>query len=541
MRPTAPSQPPPRRRRKERQPPTSQLSDLPLDHTPGAPPLYQQIRDQVRYMVLSGELGAGMRLPPERELAVALGVNRTTVTRAYQELVADGIVEARHGHGTVISPLPAQLRESTYGMPVTGAAPVASWLVGLRALGPRMGSDPGLLRDALAASLRDDVISFAAGAPTADLIPYTDLQYALREGLLRHGAEALGYGPVEGLEGLRAAIAGRLCRRGMAVGPEEVLVTSGGTQGVALAAHALIEPGDEVVVEAPTYVGALQAFSAAGAQLIGVPVDARGMRIDLLAPILARRRVRLIFVQPTLHNPTGATLSLERRERLVALARRHSVPVLEDDAYGELWSEGEAPLPLMAIDRGGVVLHLGTFSKTAAPGLRVGWLAGPAPVLTRLALIKQLLDLNTGALPQLTLENFLAGDQYDRHLARIRRIYAERRAVVRTGLEGAGEIFELAPETGGFYLWCRLRGQHSARLLVAAAARSGVAILGGDAFYPPFSLGTDDGHDQIRLSVAGATPPMIATGLRLLAQAAATLGEPARHVQGPRAGLRPVG
>jgi DNA-binding transcriptional MocR family regulator len=537
MRAVSPSRRPPLRRRKERQPATNQLSDLPLDHAKGAPPLYQQIRDHVRFAVLSGSLGAGMRLPPERALAAALGVNRTTVTRAYQELIADGVAEARHGHGTLISALPEQLRESTYSTAATGVQPPASWLVGLRALGPRMGPDPGLLRDALATSLREDVISFAAGAPATDLVPHADLRRALHEQLLARGAAALGYGPVEGLAGLRAIIADRLRRRGVAVRPDEVLVTAGATQGLALAAHALIEPGDEVVVEAPTYVAALQAFGAAGASLIGVPVDAKGMRVDLLAPLLARRRVRLILVQATLHNPTGATLSPERRDRLVALARRHSVPVLEDDAYGELWSKGEGPPPLMALDRSGVALHLGTFSKTVAPGLRVGWLAGPAPVLARLALIKQILDLNTGALPQLALEAFLQGDRYDRHLAGIRRLYAERRAIMLASLERSSGLIEETAygSAGGFYLWCRLRQRRSAQLLTAAAMRAGVAILSGDAFYPPFSLGTDDGRDQIRLSVAGATPERIAAGVQRLLRAAAEM-PPERSL-----GLRPVG
>jgi DNA-binding transcriptional MocR family regulator len=217
------------------------------------------------------------------------------------------------------------------------------------------------------------------------------------------------------------------------------------------------------------------------------------------------------------------------------------VPVLEDDAYGELWSQGEGPAPLMALDRGGVALHLGTFSKTIAPGLRVGWLAGPAPVLARLALIKQILDLNTGALPQMALAAFLQGDRYDRHLAQIRGIHAARRAAMLTALERARDLIDAISygAAGGFYLWCRLRQGYSAQLLTAAAARNGVAVLPGDAFYPPFSLGTDDGRDQIRLSVAGVAPAQIGAGVERLLRAAAALAPRREGHSGM--GLRPVG
>ena len=509
---------------------------LALDRAPGAAPLYRQIRDGVRAAVLTGTLGTGMRLPPERDLAATLGVNRTTIMHAYQELAADGVVEARPGRGTVVR-VPASSDDEPIAWP--RASLDAAWLLGLPAVGQGgLGSDPGLLRDIAALSARSDIISFAGGTPGHDLVPHAEIQAALHEGLARAGAVGLSYGPVEGMEALRTAIAARMTARGTPVAPDEILVLSGATQGLALAARALIEPGDEVVVEAPTFVGTLQTFGAAGARLIGVPVDGDGMRVDLLAPILARRRVRLILTQPTRHNPAGATLSPSRRERLVALARRHGVPILEDDAYGELWHERADVGPLKALDSGGMVLYVGTFSKTLAPGLRIGWLAAPTPVIARLTLAKQFFDLNTNALGQLALIGLLETGVYERHLAHVRARYAERRAAMLAALCAAAPHIQVSPSSrGSFYLWCRLAAGRRARVLAAAAGRSGVALLSGESFYPPGMA--DDGADRIRLSFSGATPAAIAEGVARLLPLLERLPEMGGGESHER-GLRPV-
>ncbi len=524
---------------------TGQLHGLPLDRAPGAPPLYAQIRDGVRSAVLTGALAPGMRLPPERELAASLGVNRTTTMRAYRELAADGVVEARPGRGTVVCPSPPPAvveRRATDGLGVRRPerALFAAWLLGLRAVGQGLGSDPGLLRDIMALGTRADVISFAGGMPAGEVIPFEEVQAALTHALARAGAGGLAYGPVEGLASLRSAIAARMTRRGAAVAADEVMVLAGATQGLALAAQALVEPGDEVVVEAPTYVGIGQTFGAAGARLIGVPVDEGGLRVDTLAAVLARRRVRLIVVQPTLHNPTGATMPLARRERLIALARRHGVPILEDAPYAELWANGLEPPPLKALDRDGLVLHLGSFSKTLAPGLRVGWLAGPAPAITRLALAKQFSDLTTGALSQLAVERLLESGAYDRHLARVRALYEARRAAMAAGLRGVETLLEVSPDPGGgFYLWCRLR-RGRGRLLAAEASKVGVALLPGEAFYPALTVGGEDGGDRIRLSVAGVGLAAIAEGLGRLLPLLKKLPEVGHILEGRSEGLRPV-
>ncbi len=522
-----------------RQPATGHGLGLALDRTPGAPPLYRQVRDGLRSGVVTGALGAGTRLPPERELAAALGVDRGTVARAYQELVADGVVEAHPSRGTLVCAPQGLGEQESAAWP--GLSLESAWLLGLPAVGNgTLGPDPGLLREITAISAREDVIPFGGGTPGHDLVPVAQLQDALLRGIARTGAPGLSYGPVEGLLTLRTAIAERMASRGVAVTPDEILVTAGAMQGLSLVAQTLIEPGDAVAVEAPAFVGTLQVFGAAGARLIPVPVDGEGMRMDVLERVLTRRQVRLILVQPTEHNPTGATLSPSRRERLVALARRHGVPVLEDDAYGELWHDGPDPRPLKALDRSGLVLYLSTFSKTVVPGLRVGWIAAPAPVIARLALAKQFADLSTGALPQLLLAEFLA-DGYDAHLTRVRVAYAERRTVMVAGLQAVARHVFISPSSrGGFYLWCRLTAGQRARTLAASAGRVGVALLAGEAFYPRGVDGGEDGTDYLRLSFAGSTPEVIAEGLRRLRPLLEGLPDIGGITERSSGGLRPV-
>jgi 2-aminoadipate transaminase len=444
------------------------------------------------------------------------------VTRAYQELVADGLVEPRGSAGTVVRP-PAE----------PGGEP--AWLQALPALGEgRLGPEPTLLRDVAAASGRPGVLSLAAGAPTPELQPVDELRECLDEALSRWGRGAMGYLPVEGFGPLREILASRL-EGGRMIGPGDgVLVVSGATQGLALAARALVEPGDEVVVETPTYVGALQTFALAGARLVGVPVDGDGIRTDVLEGVLARRRARLIVVQPTFHNPTGAVLSAARRERLLAMARRHAVPILEDDAYHDIAFADGSPGPLKLADRHGSVIHVGTFSKTVSPGIRAGWVVAPEPAIARLAVAKQFADLNTNAVGQLMLAQLVDSGRYDRHVRALRAVYRERRDVLLRELARVEDHLEppVAPG-GGFFLWCRLRAGPQARLLAALAARAGVAVVAGEAFVAT-SETARTGADRVRLTYSGCTPALAAEAVRRLRTAFDQL--PRAAAPGPEAG-----
>jgi DNA-binding transcriptional MocR family regulator len=487
-----------------------------LDRAQGAAPLYRQIQSGIRGAILNGILGEGMRLQPEREVAAMLGINRTTIMRAYQELADEGLVVARPGRGTLVA---ERRRDSEpTGAFRTNDENTPGWLLTLPSFGNGMlGPDPSLLRDIAELSALPDQISFSLGAPGPDLIPISALIMAANAELEHAGGSALGYGPVEGLPALRESISQHMSSRGVRVSPSEVMIVSGATQGLALAARALLEPGDEVVVEAPTYVGILQTFASTGARLVGVPVDRQGMRLDDLSSILARRRIRLIVVQPTLHNPTNASMPAENRARLIGLAERFGVPILEDDAYGELWRDGSGPLPLRAIDSRGNVIYLGTFSKTLAPALRIGWIVAPRAIIGRFTLAKQFADLQSGSLAQYAVQGFLTSGMYQLHLAHVRAAYNERRYAAINALRELSGVQTESGSDGGFYLWCRLPAGIGGRALAASAGRAGVSVLAGEAFYPRTSPGSRDGQSYFRLSYASQPPALIRKGVRRLA------------------------
>jgi DNA-binding transcriptional MocR family regulator len=280
-----------------------------------------------------------------------------------------------------------------------------------------------------------------------------------------------------------------------------------------------------VIVEEPTYLGALQAFRSGGVRLVGVPVDADGMRTELLEPLLARHRPRLIYTLPTFQNPSGAVMSLPRRRQLLDLAYRHQVPILEEDPYGDLRYDGR-PLPsLKAMDTRGQVLHLNTFSKVLFPGLRIGWLVGPAAAVRRVAVAKQTVDLHSGTLSQWLMARFLTEGCLERHLEKVRPEYARRRDALLSALRAASRagLVWSRPE-GGFYLWCRLPEAVPPERLLAEAARERVSFLPGTVFSIE---GGDATH--IRLNFTASPPDRIREGVRRLARVLRTA------LSGPRA------
>lgn len=472
-------------------------------------PLYRQICQRLREAILSGELTEGTRLPTERALASELGVNRTTVMNAYNELASEGLIEGHVGRGTLV-------RRNHFRYEDSFESENASWLLGLPA-GEReiLGPDALLLSELTSTAERREIISLAPGTPAPDLLPAEMLKTIFAEGLLEGRQSALGYCPVEGLRSLRKEIAAWMRRRGVAVDGQHILALSGSTQGIGLVSRLLLNPGDEVVVEVPTYLGAIQTFRALNVRVIGVPMDSDGMRVDLLESILARHRPRLIYTSPTYQNPTGIVMSPERRRRLLLLARRYATPVLEDDPYGEVYFDEKQPQPLKALDTGEQVLYLSTFSKILAPGLRVAWLVAPEPMIERLSLHKQIFDLNTNALGQWAVAEILRRGLLEDHLATIRTRYQRKRDVMIAAIRKywPSEVRTSQPG-GGFHLWCRLPGDLRARTLLREAAQEQVAFVIGEPFHVD-----GGGQQQFRLSFAYPDEEAIEDGVRRIGSA----------------------
>jgi len=460
-------------------------------------PIYQQIYEDLREAILTGTLPETTRLPPERALADKLGVNRSTVVHAYRELVSDGLIEQRVGSGSRVA------RSAT----TTPRGTDVPWWVTLPPW--RVGSFPQVLGE-LAATFHGERISFVQGVPPVEPSPLVELAASFAR-VSGDPDYVLSYGDSEGHAPLRESIAARMRARGCTIDAREILVLTGSTQGITLVAQSLAEPGDEIIVEAPTYPGALQIFQIAGLRAIPVAVDDGGMRVDHVEAILRTRRPRFIYTMPALHNPTGVTMNADRRERLVTLATRARVPVVEDDPYGEL-AKSPAP-PLVAQSPNGVI-YLSSFSKTIAPSLRLGWLSAPRPIFERLLLRKQSYDMATSLYVQAGVGDYLKRD-YDVHVERLRVELAERRTLARAAIaEHWPRSMRVASGGGGYYLWATAPREMRARTLLDAAERHGASFLFGEAFYA-----ASGGDHNFRLAITPVTREHLVEGIRRIGTA----------------------
>ncbi len=469
-------------------------------------PLYQQLVEQIRQLIRSGALLPGDRLPPERKLAQQLAVNRTTILNAYRELKAEGFVTSHVGQGTVVSDTgeAARLPGATHKEP--------EWSHFFSAYGNRIRDDS--LGELLNIANREDVISFAAGIANYDAGPLADMRDIIDQLLDRQARQSLMLSPVEGFYSLRAAVANYMADRGCAVRPDEILILSGSQQGIDLTARILLDPGDVVVVEEPTYFPAIQIFRALGARVIGVPMDEHGMRMDILEELFHRHRPKFIYTMPSFHNPTGYELHDLRRQKLVDLAQQYKVLVLEDDAYGSFYYDRPAKAPLKSLDQAGYVLYLSTFTKMIYPGIRVGWLAASPALIRRLSSARQTEDLHTNSLAQRIVEQLLTSGKLALHMECIRAVYRKRRDVMLEALK----VFSPAGMTwiqphGGYYIWCMLPEGVFARPLLALAAQEGVAFVPGSQFFPG-----EGGAQWLRLTFTCAPEEQIRPGIEILCQ-----------------------
>ncbi len=370
------------------------------------------------------------------------------------------------------------------------------------------------VRDILALTQRSGVISFAGGLPAPELFDAPGLREAFAASLAGESAgRTLQYSTTEGDPDLREAIAARLTERGLPTGADDVLVTSGSQQALTLAATALIEPGDRILVEEPSYLAALQAFALAGAVVVPVACDDEGLDPDAVAAAAAEHGARLLYTIPTFHNPTGRTLPLERRRALAAVAERHGLWLIEDDPYGELRYRGE-PLPSLATLPGADdrTLALSTLSKVAAPGLRIGWVRTPPALRRALVIAKQAADLHSSTVDQAAAARWLATVDLDAHLELLRGEYGRRRDALLDGLAGA-----LPPGSthnrpdGGMFVWARLPDGWDSDALLRRALEHDVAFVPGY----PFFAGEPD-RAALRFSFTTHAPVEIAEGLARL-------------------------
>ncbi len=403
------------------------------------------------------------------------------------------------------------------------------------------GMGSSVIRELLKLTQNPEIISFAGGLPAPEVFPVDAFQAAACRVLDKHGSQALQYGATEGYTPLREWIVEYMSRYGIEAAVDNILITSGSQQALDLIGKVMINPGDLILTEKPTYLGALQAWRAYQAEFTSVPIDDEGIRIDMLEEALCGGP-KFMYILPNFQNPGGVTLSLQRRKQLIEIADRYGVPIIEDDPYGELRYEGEHIPPLVVLDAerlnghfGGAqhkrsgysngqsnghgyvrgnVIYTSTFSKTLAPGLRLAWIVAPSEVINRCVMAKQGMDLHTSSFVQMTAYEVLQDDFLRQHVHTIREIYGERRDVMLAALERyfpAGARW--THPHGGLFLWVTLPESIDTVTLMDKAIANNVAYVPGSAFYPD---GT--GHNTFRLNFSNAQPDMIEIGIKRLGE-----------------------
>ncbi len=393
----------------------------------------------------------------------------------------------------------------------------------------RMGSSA--IRELLKLTQQPDIISFAGGLPAPELFPVEAFRAAADRVLTQAGSKALQYSTTEGYLPLRRLIVEKMEKYGVYAKEDNVLITSGSQQALDLIGKLLINPGDVILVERPTYLGALQAWNAYQAEYVEVPIDDEGLQVGLLEEAL-RAGVKFMYILPNFQNPGGVTLSLERRQELVEMADRYGVPIIEDDPYGELRYEGEHLPTLVQLDcehlesracdghgyfRGNI-LYLSTFSKTLAPGLRLGWIVAPVEVLQKCVQAKQGMDLHSSIFDQMVAYEVAKDGFLEKHVRMLRQVYGARRDVMLAALTRyAPPGVRWTHPHGGLFLWVELPEEINAEDLLQDAVREKVAFVPGHAFY---AAGRQGGHgNTMRLNFSNAEPAMIEEGIRRLAHA----------------------
>ncbi len=471
-----------------------------LEGGKGRPPVYQQIADHIRSEIDSGRLRPGNRLPTIRALAADVGVNRDTVSLAYEALAGSGLLESVVGRGTFVRGLSvAPGGESPIEVPLSGAV---EDLLAHENARPRFG-------------VGSDVVPLHSLIPDPGFYPVDAFRRALNRVLQRDGAELLRYGPPQGHPGLREVLAERFERAGCRHGADQIVLCHGASQGISLALRLFASAGDAIAVELPTYHNVLSTLIALGLRAAPVPLLPDGPDLDQLERTLSRPDVKAFYTIPTFHNPMGTTTGLGARRQLLEVAGRCGVPVIEDGFEMDLRTSGRDVPPLAALDDRGLVVHLSSFSKSLFPGLRVGSIAAHGRSLDGLLALKHSTDLSDAMPLQAALEEFLRSGAYDRHLARIRKILRSRTEAMMTALEQ--EMPEgttwTRPE-GGWQMWVELGIDVDTRDLLADAARDGVLFAPGAQFFADRSASRG-----LRLTVAQADEEEIRRGVAILGNA----------------------
>ncbi|GIO30431.1 MULTISPECIES: MocR-like pyridoxine biosynthesis transcription factor PdxR [Paenibacillus] len=462
-------------------------------------PLYEQIADHLEQRISYGEFPPGSLLPSERKLAEQLGVNRSTVILAFGELRSMGIIESRPGSGTHVSKYK------------WGAVPkhTPNWKRYAEG-GSFLPNLPFLRRIREALQQNPDLIDFASGELSADLSPLGEITELMGA---QPSPSYLGYDHPQGYMPLRQAVASYLDRyRGVQTTESSVLITSGSQQSLYLITQCLLSPGDAVAIEDPSYHYSLPMFQSAGLRIFGLPADEGGIRPEEIRSLVKKHRIKMIFVNPNFQNPTGALLPDDRRGKLLEIASELGLPIVEDDPYSLTDYDGLDRPSLKSMDRVGSVLYIGSLSKIAASGLRVGWMVAPHSIVERLADARQQMDFGLSVIPQQVAARFLESPYFEPHLERLRMQLRLKRDLLIDALHQAlPKLIRFHVPQGGIHLWCQLVPEVNDAKLLEEAIKKGVVFVPGSVY------GSDSGY--VRFTFGRAKAENIGTGIAKFAEA----------------------
>jgi len=470
-------------------------------------PIYIQIKEKIKELIASGYYRNGDYLPPTRTLAEGLGIHRNTAITAYKALEAEGFVFSHVGRGTFIIE-PEKMSPNNE----IAFHNMFNWTHHISArLKQRISHK---LLTLYQSENSQAPISFVWHQKSSLDFPVQKMQRAINSIIRNKGDSIMNYSSPIGNFDLRLILSNRMRMKGIHVSPENILIVSGAQQGMDIIGRLLIEPGDKVVVENPTYTGALCSFQFLQARIIGIPVDEWGMKTHLLEEILKKYHPKFIFTIPTFHNPTGTTMRKDRREHIISLAMKYQIPIIEDDYASDLRFSGAEVPPLKALDISGQVIYVGTFSKVLIPGLRVGWIAASKDIIESLAELKRINDLCTSPFIQAIITEFHARGYIASHLRFLKRMYHRKFQILYRAIRQyfPKETIMVKPE-GGIYHWITLPVNFDLREVWKNSRKRGVTFCMGNLFYLD-----EKGSNQIRLQFTLEEEEKIVGGIKIIGE-----------------------
>ena len=459
--------------------------------------LYKQIIEKIKDKIASGEWPPGTKIPSQRSMSDILKVNRSTINTALNELIADGLLEAAVGSGTRVA-------NNSWSVLASSAALWTPYT-------HRGLQQPNLstIQKINTYEFDDRVIRLGTGELSPEFYPKKLMQDTLRS--IGENITSLGYEEPLGLSPLREELCRYLARLQIAATPASLLIVSGGLQALQLISLGLLSRSSTLYLERPSYLFSLNLFQSAGIALRGFPMDNEGISLEALQAVPATTS-RCLYTIPCFQNPTGTTMTAKRRAELYDLCAAKRLPIIEDDVYRELWFDSPPPLPVKTLDKQGLVLYIGSFSKALSPGLRLGWITGPEPVISRLADIKNQIDYGSSSLSQWAVHRLLASGAFYHHVDSLRGKLLARRTVCLQILEQYfADIATWTVPQGGFYVWLTLKKPVSLNRLFYTALDNGLLLNPGNLY-------DKQANQNLRISYAYARLDDLATGLHRLAE-----------------------